>query len=150
MMGPERKQSLKRSSGNNHALKEDWRHIIHTLPSSPGIYRYYNEGGGLLYVGKAKNIKKRVSSYFSHKAVNRKTAELVSRIHTIQFTIVHSEADALLLENTLIKQYKPLFNIKFQSVKSCGMGGVRVGGWIFNNKWGNIFIKWFLHHRFFC
>lgn len=117
-MGPERKQSLKRSSGNNHALKEDWRHIIHTLPSSPGIYRYYNEGGGLLYVGKAKNIKKRVSSYFSHKAVNRKTAELVSRIHTVQFTIVHSEADALLLENTLIKQYKPLFNIDLKDDKT--------------------------------
>jgi excinuclease ABC subunit C len=99
-------------------LKEDWRHIIHTLPSSPGIYRYYNEGGELLYVGKAKNIKKRVSSYFGHKAVNRKTAELVSRIHTIQFTIVHSEADALLLENNLIKQYKPLFNIDLKDDKT--------------------------------
>lgn len=99
-------------------MKEDLRHIVQALPSSPGIYRYYNEKGELLYVGKAKNIKKRVSSYFSHKAVNRKTAELVSRIHTIQFTIVHSESDALLLENNLIKQYKPLFNIDLKDDKT--------------------------------
>lgn len=99
-------------------MKEDLRHIIHALPSSPGIYRYYNEEGELLYVGKAKNIKKRVSSYFSNKTVNRKTAELVSRIHSIQFTIVHSEADALLLENNLIKRHKPLFNIELKDDKT--------------------------------
>jgi len=112
------RQPSKKLAGNSNSLKRNNQHFLDTLPQTPGIYRYYDENGQLLYVGKAKNIKKRVSSYFSHKAVNRKTAELVSRIHDIRFTIVHSEADALLLENNLIKQHKPVFNIELKDDKT--------------------------------
>ena len=96
----------------------DIRNIIPSLPNDPGVYRYYDEHGHLLYVGKAKNIRKRVASYFTGKQHNRKTQELVSRINAIEFTIVHSEADALLLENILIKQHKPVFNIELKDDKT--------------------------------
>jgi excinuclease ABC subunit C len=99
-------------------LIADIKDIIKSLPESPGIYRYYNKTGELLYVGKAKNIKKRVSSYFIGKANNRKTIELVSRIDQIDYTLVQSETDALLLENTLIKKYKPVFNIELKDDKT--------------------------------
>lgn len=99
-------------------MTDSIKDIIRRLPESSGIYRYYNQEGALLYVGKAKNIKKRVSSYFIGKAANRKTIELVRRIHQIEYTIVHTETDALLLENTLIKQYKPVFNIELKDDKT--------------------------------
>lgn len=92
---------------------------ISQLPSEPGVYKYYSAEGELIYVGKAKNLKKRVSSYFTkQKGVNRKTQKLVSEIHSIEFTIVNNEFDALLLENSLIKKNKPKYNILLRDDKS--------------------------------
>jgi len=89
------------------------------LPNDPGVYRYYNDGGNLIYVGKAKNIKKRVGSYFTKThGLNRKTLKLVSEIDTIEFTIANSEFDALLLENNLIKAYQPKYNILLKDDKT--------------------------------
>ena len=84
----------------------------------PGIYKYFDSKKELLYVGKAKNLRKRVSSYFNKTLSNYKTYELVRRIHSIEFTLVNSEQDAFLLENSLIKQYQPRFNINLKDDKS--------------------------------
>ena len=92
--------------------------IAPTLPTNPGIYKYFDEHGNMLYVGKAKNIRKRVSSYFTKTYTGYKTHELVRRINRIEFTIVDSEQDAFLLENSLIKQYQPKFNINLKDDKS--------------------------------
>jgi excinuclease ABC subunit C len=97
---------------------EEFHHILPSLPKEPGVYRYYDKNGILLYVGKAKNIRNRVSSYFSGKPANQKTTELVSRIHTIEYTIAPSETDALFLENTLIKKHQPKFNIELKDDKT--------------------------------
>ena len=96
----------------------DFQNIAHTIPAQPGIYKYYDRASELLYVGKAKNLRKRVSSYFTKSFTNYKTHELVQRIHRIEFTIVHSEQDAFLLENSLIKQFQPKFNIDLKDDKS--------------------------------
>jgi excinuclease ABC subunit C len=98
--------------------QEEFQHIAKSIPQDPGIYKYYNAGNELLYVGKAKNIRKRVSSYFNKTYTNYKTHELVRRINRIEFTIVNSEQDAFLLENSLIKQFQPLFNINLKDDKS--------------------------------
>ena len=92
--------------------------IASTIPAEPGIYKYYSADNKLLYVGKAKHLRKRVSSYFTKTFTNFKTTELVNRIHRIEFTIVNSEQDAFLLENSLIKEYKPLFNINLKDDKT--------------------------------
>lgn len=92
--------------------------IASTIPTHPGIYKYYNASNELLYVGKAKHLRKRVSSYFSKTFTNYKTAELVQRIARIEFTIVDNEQDAFLLENSLIKEYQPLFNINLKDDKT--------------------------------
>ncbi len=92
--------------------------IAHTIPTQPGIYKYYDAANELLYVGKAKHLRKRVSSYFSKIFTSYKTHELVQRIHHIEFTIVNSEQDAFLLENTLIKEFQPKFNINLKDDKS--------------------------------
>lgn len=92
--------------------------IAHTIPIQPGIYKYYNAENELLYVGKAKHLRKRVSSYFSKTFTSYKTHELVHRIHHIEFTIVNNEQDAFLLENTLIKEFQPKFNINLKDDKS--------------------------------
>jgi excinuclease ABC subunit C len=92
--------------------------IAHTLPHQPGIYKYFDAGNELLYVGKAKDLRKRVSSYFSKTFTSYKTHELVKRIHSIEFTIVDSEQDAFLLENSLIKEFQPRFNINLKDDKS--------------------------------
>jgi excinuclease ABC subunit C len=92
--------------------------IIKTLPTNPGIYKYFDNQNQLIYVGKAKNIKKRVSSYFTKTFTGYKTHELVQRIERIEFTIVDSEQDAFLLENSLIKQYQPKFNINLKDDKT--------------------------------
>src|SRR5919112_4235354 len=97
---------------------EQFQQIAHTIPHQPGIYKYFDEGGQLLYVGKAKDLRKRVASYFTITFTNYKTHELVQRIHRIEFTIVNSEQDAFLLENSLIKQYQPLFNINLKDDKT--------------------------------
>ncbi|HXB42590.1 MAG TPA: excinuclease ABC subunit UvrC, partial [Puia sp.] len=88
------------------------------LPAKPGIYKYFDDKKQLIYVGKAKNIRKRIGSYFSKTFTTYKTYELVQRIHYIEFTIVGSEQDAFLLENALIKQFQPRFNINLKDDKS--------------------------------
>jgi excinuclease ABC subunit C len=98
--------------------QQEFQNIAPTLPNFPGIYKYYDAGNYLLYVGKAKNIRKRVSSYFNKTLGSYKTHELVKRIQKIEFTIVNSEQDAFLLENSLIKQYQPLFNINLKDDKT--------------------------------
>src|SRR6186713_1980262 len=92
--------------------------IATTIPTQPGIYKYYDAGGELLYVGKAKHLRKRVSSYFTKTFTNYKTHELVQRIASIEYTIVNSEQDAFLLENTLIKEFQPKFNINLKDDKT--------------------------------
>jgi excinuclease ABC subunit C len=96
----------------------EFQYIAPTIPGQPGIYKYFDSRNELLYVGKAKNIRKRVSSYFSKTFTNYKTHELVQRISRIEFTIVNSEQDAFLLENSLIKQFQPRFNINLKDDKS--------------------------------
>jgi excinuclease ABC subunit C len=96
----------------------DFQKISSGIPSSPGIYKYFDEGNVLLYVGKAKNLRKRVTSYFSKTFTNYKTHELVQRIQRIDFTMVNSEQDAFLLENSLIKQFQPRYNINLKDDKS--------------------------------
>lgn len=92
--------------------------IVSTLPEKPGTYQYYDESHTIIYVGKAKNLKRRVSSYF-HKEVDRfKTKVLVSKIHDISYSVVNSEEDALLIENQLIKQYKPKYNVLLKDGKT--------------------------------
>ncbi len=96
----------------------EFQNITHTIPTQPGIYKYYNLENELLYVGKAKNLRKRVCSYFIKKQASYKTHELVSRIHHIEFTIVNSEQDAFFLENSLIKRFQPRFNINLKDDKT--------------------------------
>ena len=91
--------------------------ILSTIPNKPGVYRYFDKDGTLIYVGKAKNLKRRVSSYFN-KEQTGKTRVLVSRIADIKFIVVESESEALLLENNLIKQYKPRYNIMLKDDKT--------------------------------
>lgn len=97
---------------------KEFQDIVKTLPGLPGIYKYFDSKKELIYVGKAKNIRKRVSSYFTKTYTGYKTHELVKRIASIEFTIVDSEQDAFLLENSLIKQFQPKFNINLKDDKS--------------------------------
>lgn len=95
------------------------REKISLFPHSPGVYRYYDAEGNVIYVGKAKDLHKRVAQYFvPPERLNRKTRILVSKIADAQYTVVGSEADALLLENNLIKQYKPRYNILLKDSKT--------------------------------
>jgi excinuclease ABC subunit C len=98
--------------------QQEFQQIQSTIPVQPGIYKYFNEHNELLYVGKAKSLRKRVSSYFSKAFTNYKTHELVTRIRRIEFTIVNSEQDAFLLENSLIKEFQPKFNINLKDDKT--------------------------------
>lgn len=91
---------------------------IKTLPNSPGVYQYYDKEETILYVGKAKNLKKRVASYFTKNHENAKTRILVKKIESIQHIVVNSETDALLLENNLIKKYQPKYNIMLKDDKT--------------------------------
>lgn len=91
---------------------------IQTLPNDPGVYQYYDKEDKLLYVGKAKNLKKRVSSYFTKKHDNAKTGVLVKKIHSIKHIVVATETDALLLENNLIKKYQPRYNVLLKDDKT--------------------------------
>jgi len=97
----------------------DVRDKIKLLPHSPGVYRYYNSEGTVIYVGKAKDLAKRVAQYFVDPSrLNVKTRVLVSKIADLQYSVVDSESDALLLENNLIKQYKPKYNILLKDSKT--------------------------------
>lgn len=98
--------------------QQEFALLASTIPLQPGIYKYYDANNDLLYVGKAKSLRKRVSSYFSKTYTNYKTHELVQRIRKIEFTIVNNEQDAFLLENSLIKKFQPLFNINLKDDKS--------------------------------
>lgn len=97
---------------------EEIRHFLKHLPEKSGVYRYFNEEGQIIYVGKAKNLKRRVSSYFNKEQDSPKTRILVSKIHDIRFTLTDSEYDALLLENNLIKKYQPRYNILLKDDKT--------------------------------
>ena len=92
--------------------------IVSNLPECPGCYQYLDETGTIIYVGKAKNLKRRVYSYFSKEHDNRKTAILVSKIRDIKYIVVKTEEDALLLENNLIKQWSPRYNILLKDGKT--------------------------------
>ena len=91
---------------------------LQTLPNSPGVYQYYDKEGTIIYVGKAKNLKKRVSSYFTKTFDNGKTRILVNKIVKIKHIVVDTETDALLLENNLIKKYQPRYNVMLKDDKS--------------------------------
>lgn len=103
---------------NENPILSNLREIIHLLPELPGVYQYFNSEDKIIYVGKAKNLRKRVSSYFSKVHENRKTAILVKNIATIKHIVVDSEEDALLLENNLIKKYQPRYNVLLKDDKS--------------------------------
>ena len=91
---------------------------IKTLPNQPGVYQYFDKEGVILYIGKAKNLKKRVSSYFNKNHDNGKTRVLVKKIASIEHIVVNTETDALLLENNLIKKYQPRYNVLLKDDKT--------------------------------
>ncbi|MDG1031412.1 MAG: excinuclease ABC subunit UvrC [Flavobacteriaceae bacterium] len=91
---------------------------LSTMPSEPGVYQFFNKDDKIIYIGKAKNLKKRVSSYFQKNVGSRKTKNLVKNIHNIKHIVVSSESDALLLENSLIKKYQPKYNILLRDDKT--------------------------------
>ncbi len=99
-------------------LTEKIRQILSALPEKPGVYQHLNKDGEIIYVGKAKNLKRRVSSYFQKEHESLKTRQLVSKIEDIRYIVVESEQDAFLLENNLIKQYQPYYNILLKDGKS--------------------------------
>jgi len=105
-----------------HYLCYQWymeiKSYIKDLPSNPGIYKYFDNRDKIIYVGKAKNLKKRVTSYFTKNHDNNKTKVLVSKIKRVEYTIVENEAEALLLENNLIKEHQPRYNILLKDDKS--------------------------------
>ena len=104
---------------NNDLRANDYlKGIVQNLPDSPGIYQYLNAEGTIIYVGKAKNLKRRVSSYFNRDHGPGKTRVLVSKIADIRYIVVNSEEDALLLENNLIKKYKPRYNVLLKDDKT--------------------------------
>src|SRR5688500_3445102 len=97
----------------------DIKEAIQRLPDSPGVYRFFNADNELIYIGKAKSLKKRVNSYFTKEAgINRKTLRLVSEITNIEYTVSDTEFDALLLENNFIKQNQPKYNILLKDDKT--------------------------------
>lgn len=97
---------------------ENLKLILKTLPEKPGVYRFFDENGTILYVGKAKRLKRRVSSYFNKEHDSSKVRMLVTKIRDIQTTVVDSEWEALLLENSMIKEFKPRYNIMLKDDKS--------------------------------
>lgn len=92
--------------------------LLQTLPDAPGVYQYFDKNDKILYVGKAKNLKKRVSSYFHKNHESGKTRVLVKKIVRIEHIVVKTESDALLLENNLIKKYQPRYNVLLKDDKS--------------------------------
>ncbi len=99
--------------------------IVQNLPNEPGVYQFLDENNKIIYIGKAKNLKKRVASYFSKNFDNSKTAILVKKITNIQYIVVETETDALLLENNLIKKYQPHYNVLLKDDKSYPLIAIR-------------------------
>ena len=97
---------------------EELKLKISLLPECPGVYRYYNRDGVVIYVGKAKNLKRRVNSYFNRVHSVARTNILVRNIYDMQYTVVATEEDALHLENSLIKEYQPHYNVLLKDDKS--------------------------------
>ena len=100
------------------ATEEHIKNILSVIPESPGCYQYFDEKGTIIYVGKAKNLKRRVSSYFNKEHDSNKTRVLVKQIRDIKYFVVDTEEDALLLENNLIKQYRPRYNVLLKDGKT--------------------------------
>lgn len=100
------------------STKEELRIVISSLPDEPGIYQFFDKNGTIIYIGKAKRLKKRVSSYFSKTHDNRKTTILVRNIVDIRYIVVETEQDALILENNLIKKHQPRYNIQLKDDKT--------------------------------
>ena len=98
--------------------EEHIKNILSVIPESPGCYQYFDEKGTIIYVGKAKNLKRRVSSYFNKEHDSNKTRVLVKQIRDIKYFVVDTEEDALLLENNLIKQYRPRYNVLLKDDKT--------------------------------
>ena len=118
VQGQGQKREQGQEQGNGHELQPfDAKAFLMTVPRLPGCYRMYNQANEVIYVGKAKDLKKRLSSYFV-KEQNAKTSALVSHIARIEFTITFSETEALILENELIKKYQPHYNILLRDDKS--------------------------------
>ncbi len=92
--------------------------LEYSIPETPGVYRYYDRNEHLLYVGKAKNLRKRVSQYFANRVDTHRIRLMVRLIERIEFTVVDSEHDALLLENVLIKKHQPRYNIRLKDDKT--------------------------------
>ena len=113
---------MKSSTWNRNQLQmahtEELQNQILSLPDNPGVYQYFNSDGEIIYVGKAKNLKKRVSSYFSKVHDSQKTNLLVKNICSLKYIIVETEEDALLLENNLIKKLQPRYNILLKDGKT--------------------------------
>lgn len=109
---------MKKESIADNKPKVDLKIVVSSLPETPGIYQYYDEKGKIIYVGKAKNLKRRVSSYFNKDHKSNKTAVLVRRIRNIKYIVVNSEQDALLLENNLIKEHQPRYNVLLKDDKT--------------------------------
>ena len=103
---------------NGLTTAEYLHRIVLNLPEGPGIYQYLNAEGTIIYVGKAKNLKRRVYSYFSKEHQSAKTKILVTKIADIRYIVVNTEEDALLLENNLIKKYKPRYNVLLKDDKT--------------------------------
>ena len=102
----------------NADVQEHLKQIVLSLPDAPGCYQYLDASGIVIYVGKAKNLKRRVSSYFNKEQISAKTRMLVSKIRDIKYVVVKTEEDALLLENNLIKRYKPRYNVLLKDDKT--------------------------------
>ena len=103
---------------SGQALADYLKGIVLNLPETPGCYQYIDENGTIIYVGKAKNLKRRVSSYFNKEQASNKTRLLVTKIRDIRYIVVKTEEDALLLENNLIKRYKPRYNVLLKDDKT--------------------------------
>ncbi len=103
---------------NKEELQKYLKAIVSNLPEKPGCYQYLDDSGTIIYVGKAKNLKRRVASYFNHEHDSIKTRNLVAKIRDIRYFVVNSESDALLLENNLIKQWTPKYNILLKDGKT--------------------------------
>jgi len=100
-------------------IREKLRNIIKALPGRPGIYQFFDKSGNIIYIGKAKDLKKRVSSYFTiSKKLNYKINVLVRKIENIKYVVVENESDALLLENNFIKKYLPRYNVLLKDDKT--------------------------------